>query len=112
MVRGLRTKLDLTTKMSKITLWQWQFSEKGVWYSIIILQYKSLRAFLNVALSTRGEFFTYVAKPRGAENFLKFETDLNFSRPRFSENKVQIKKANGLIIAQSIVTRLTRFWEY
>ena len=28
----------------------------------------------------------------GPEIFLRFETDLNFSRPRFSEIKVQIKR--------------------
>ena len=29
----------------------------------------------------------------GTETFLRFEADLDFSRPRFSEIKVQIKRA-------------------
>ena len=33
----------------------------------------------------------------GPKTFLKFETDLNFSRPWFSEIKVQIKRPTAII---------------
>ena len=54
----------------------------------------------------------------GPEIFLRFETDLNFSRPRFSEIKVQIKwpKNNMFLalhrrkkLAERFVARLALF---
>ena len=49
----------------------------------------------------------------GPEIFLRFETDLNFSRPSFSEIKVQIKWPSiglGLICKSALVSHLKLQW--